>query len=338
MKKVIAAAGVAACGLFPVDALGQSMRQTVLAFSDLAGWENDDHQAALAVYLTTCKQTKGEGWDSVCQLGRSATDAKAFFENNFVPVLIEDDKAALFTGYFEPELSGSRNKTDVFKYPLYSPPPEMPRGQPWLTRAQIEGEGPLKGRGLEVAWLSDPVDTFFLHVQGSGRLKLQDGSSMRVGFAAKNGHKYRSVGKEMARRGLLPANKVSAGSIRKWVKNNPVDGEQVLWHNPSFIFFRELTNLSEAAGPVGAMGKSISAMRSIAVDPAFTPLGAPVWVEKAGKDPLVRLMIAQDTGSAVKGAQRADIFYGSGVEAGKRAGVIRDGGRMIVLMPKSAGN
>ena len=158
---------------------------------------------------------------------------------------------------------------------------------------------------------------------------------MRVGFAGKNGHKYRSVGKEMARRGLLAENKLSAGSIKNWVRKNPVDGRKVLWHNKSFVFFREIKNLSSGSGPIGAMSRPVSAMRTIAVDPEFTPLGAPVWVEKSGKNPLKRLMIAQDTGSAIKGAQRADIFYGSGKEAGEKAGRIRDGGRMIVLWPKS---
>ena len=335
MRNSIAAASIAVFGLFPLGALGEDMRQTTLKYSDLSGWAKDNHAEALRVFLITCERLKSENWVSVCQDAKTTKNAKAFFETNFVPVLVEDGQDPLFTGYFEPELPGSREKTDTFRYPLYAYPPEAPKGKPWLTRAEIEGENKLTGRGLEIAWLSDPVETFFLHVQGSGRLRLPNGDAMRVGFAGKNGHKYRSVGKEMARRGLLAENKLSAGSIKNWVRNNPVDGRKVLWHNPSFVFFREIKDLPEGSGPIGAMSRPVTTMRTIAVDPEFTPLGAPVWVEKSGKNPLQRLMIAQDTGSAIKGAQRADIFYGSGDEAGDNAGSIRDAGRMVILWPKN---
>ncbi len=174
---------------------------------------------------------------------------------------------------------------------------------------------------------------FFLHIQGSGRVRLQDGNLIRVGYGGKNGHNYRSVGQELVRRGVYAAHQVSAQVIRNWVKRNPVEGAELLRHNPSYVFFREVNSVPATRGPLGAMNRSITAMRSIAVDPSYVTLGAPVWIEKGGANPLRRLMIAQDTGSAIKGAQRADIFYGTGEEAGLEAGKVRDPGRMMVLMP-----
>lgn len=331
MTKTLAAALLAACVIGPAAAAGDDMRRTTISFSDLKGWASDDHAEAYSVFKTTCSRIKDKAWDDVC--ASSVSDARSFFEENFVPVVIEDGREPLFTGYYEPELEASRTKTDIFKYPLYAPPSDLKRGEQWFSRAEIEAGNKL--RGLELAYLSDPVEAFFFHVQGSGRLSLPDGSSMRLGFAAKNGHKYQSVGREMARRGLLPDHKLSAGSIKEWVRKNPDAGREVLWHNPSFIFFREIKDLPESSGPIGAMSRPVTAMRSVAVDPDYTPLGAPVWIEKGGKNPINRLMVAQDTGSAIKGAQRADIFYGSGDDAGAQAGVIRDAGRMVVFIPKT---
>ncbi|MEL7106369.1 MAG: MltA domain-containing protein [Pseudomonadota bacterium] len=304
---------------------------SLLDWNDLPGWADDDHEAALTVFTNTCGDLD-DAWGPVCALAKSGLPAKAVFERAFLPVLIEDGATPLFTGYFEPELAGSRVRTQTFRYPLNKPPPELPRGQ-WLSRAEIENSGVLAGRGLEIAWLADPVDKFFLQIQGSGRIRLPDGSGLRVGYAAKNGHPYRSVGNEMVRRGLLPEHQVSAGMIRRWVANNPGVGEQLLHTNPSYVFFREVTKVPAHLGPLGAMNRSITPGRSIAVDPAFTPLGAPVWVEKAGEEPFRRLMVAQDTGSAIKGAQRADVFFGTGNEAGEAAGRVRDAGRMVVLLP-----
>ena len=329
---MIRAAALAAVGaaFFAAEAVAEA-RYSVLDWDDLAGWAEDDHAAALEVFANTCGDLDGD-WDPVCALAKSGLPARAVFERAFLPVLIEDGDAPLFTGYFEPELAGSRVRTRTFRYPLNRPPPELPRGQ-WLSRAEIERSGVLSGRGLEIAWLADPVDKFFLQIQGSGRIRLPDGSGLRVGFAAKNGHPYRSVGNEMVRRGLLPEHQVSAAMIRRWVAQNPRAGEEILHTNPSYVFFREVTKVPPHLGPLGAMNRSITAGRSIAVDPAFVPLGAPVWVEKAGEEPFRRLMVAQDTGSAIKGAQRADIFFGTGNEAGEAAGRVRDPGRMVVLLP-----
>jgi len=306
---------------------------SILEYEELRGWEHDDHDAALKVFLNTCADMKDPDWSSLCALATNQKKARTFFELFFRPVLIEDGDPMLFTGYFEPELNGSRTRSSKFRYPLYRKPPEVRNGQTWFSRAQIEEQNLLAGRGLEIAWIDDPVDVFFLHIQGSGRVRLQDGGMLRVGYGGKNGHNYRSVGQELVRRGIYNVHQVSAQVIRNWVKRNPVEGAQLLRHNPSYVFFREVTEVPATRGPLGAMNRSITTLRSIAVDPKYVPLGAPVWIEKAGRDPLRRLMIAQDTGSAIKGAQRADIFYGTGDEAGRAAGRVRDPGRMVVLMP-----
>lgn len=305
----------------------------LLDWADLNGWAKDDHAAALSVFLETCSDIHDGDWSAVCKLAARTGDARSFFETHFRPVLIADDEKPLFTGYYEPELPGSRTKSDRFRYPLHRRPDEVDGSNPWLTRQEIETTDALEGRGLEIVWLEDPVDKFFLQVQGSGRVRLLDGGNMRVGFGGKNGHPYRSVGKELVRRGIFKAHEVSAQTIRRWVRQNPGLGPELLWHNPSYVFFREITRLAPDKGPLGAMNRSVTAGRSLAVDPDFVPLGAPVWLEKDGKFPIRRLMVAQDTGSAIKGPQRGDIFFGSGPEAGQIAGRIRDPGRMIVLLP-----
>ncbi len=325
-----AALAVFGAATFASDVMAEPTH-SILDWSDLSGWEDDDHEAALGVFISTCGDL-GEGWRAVCALAKSGAPARDVFERAFLPVLVQDGEAPLFTGYFEPELAGSLVETPTFRYPLNRPPPELPNGQ-WLTRAEIENSGVLSGRGLEIAWLADPVDKFFLQIQGSGRIRLPDGSGIRVGFGGKNGHPYRSIGNEMIRRGILPEHKASAAMIRRWVLENPTDGLEMLRFNPSYVFFREVSQVPSHLGPLGAMNRSITAGRSVAIDPDYVPLGAPVWVEKAGEEPFRRLMVAQDTGSAVKGAQRADIFYGTGSEAGEAAGRVRDRGRMVVLLP-----
>lgn len=301
-------------------------------FENLLGWEADDHAAALETFLRSCAHGRGFDWAPLCALAELAGDARTFFETFFLPVVIRPDEPALFTGYFEPELRGARRPNGAFRHPIYRRPPEVSDGEPWHTRAEIEG-GLLAGRGLEIAWIDDPVEVFFLQIQGSGRVRLEDGSTIRVGYGGHNGRNYRSVGAELVRRGIYEPHQVSAQVIRNWVRRNPVEGRALLHTNPSYVFFREIPTLAEGDGPIGAMGLSITTMRSMAVDPAWVPLGAPVWVEKGGETPMRRLMIAQDTGSAIKGPQRGDIFYGTGEEAGLEAGRIRDPGRMVTLLP-----
>ena len=319
--------------LLTMEAAVAEPKMTLLSFEDFDGWADDDHDAALEVFLNTCDDLKDLEWAPICDVAKSTTDARAFFEAFFQPVLIEDGADMVFTGYFEPELKGSRTQGGPYQYPIYKLPDDHVVGKPYLTRQEIEDGRPLAGKGLELAWLTDPVDLFFLQVQGSGRIKLPDGSGMRVGYGGKNGHEYSSIGKELIRRGTYEPHQVSAQVIRNWVRENPDDGKELLWVNKSYVFFREVSEVPSDQGPLGAMNRSITTARSIAVDPAFTDLGTPVWIEKDGRDPIRRLMVAQDTGSAIKGAQRADIFYGTGDQAGREAGRIRDGGRMVRLLP-----
>jgi membrane-bound lytic murein transglycosylase A len=331
---MIRAFAAAALGLI-MAGTAQSEETTfrILDFKDLEGWEQDNHAAALRTFLETCPDLDEPDWASLCAVAQNIDSPRSFFEMFFRPVLIEDGQEGLFTGYFEPELDGARRPDARYRFPVYRQPPEAKRASSWLSRREIETTDVMTGRGLEIAWVDDPVELFFLQIQGSGRIRLPDGSHIRVGYGGANGHPYRSVGVELIRRGIYKSHQVSAQVIKNWVRRNPVDGAELLRHNPSYVFFRTVNRVSPEKGPLGAMNRSITTMRSIAVDPAFTPLGAPVWVEKDGKSPLRRLMIAQDTGSAIKGAQRADIFFGTGDAAGREAGRLKDPGRMMVLLP-----
>ncbi|PVA10770.1 murein transglycosylase [Pelagivirga sediminicola] len=308
-------------------------RYDILSFDTLDGWEEDDHAKALHVFSQTCQDMKDVDWRALCKLAQQKPGARDFFELFFRPVLISEGAPALFTGYFEPELNGSLRRGGRYQYPLYRQPPEAREANPWLTRREIETGDEMKDRGLEIAWVDDPVELFFLQIQGSGRIRLPDGRMIRVGYGGANGHEYRSIGAELVRRGVYDLHQVSAQVIRNWVRRNPEEGAELLMHNPSYVFFRRIDDLEPSLGPRGAMNRSITTGRSIAVDPQFVPLGAPVWIEKAGAAPIHRLMVAQDTGSTIKGAQRADVFMGTGDDAGRVAGTMRDGGRMLVLMP-----
>jgi len=328
-------AAVCALILAMVGMAGSAGTAQVIEFEALDGWAADDHRAALDTFRVTCDLLTDPDWTPLCRLSRDVPDgddaARNFFEIFFKPVLI-GQPPALFTGYYEPELQGSPVRTPRFAWPIYRRPPELQDGQVYYDRAAIEA-GALRGRGLEIAWLDDPVEAFFLQIQGSGRIRMPDGSVMRVGYGGRNGHAYKSVGQEMIRRGTHTPDQVSAQEIRGYVARNPQAGAALLNVNPSYVFFRKLPDLGADKGPIGAMGRSITTLRSIAVDPDYTPLGAPVWVEKAGAGAFQRLMVAQDTGGAIKGAQRADIFFGTGEAAGEAAGTIKDGGRMLVLLP-----
>ncbi|MGB3314159.1 MAG: MltA domain-containing protein [Albidovulum sp.] len=291
-----------------------------LGFSDLAGWDADDHAAALSTYRLTVNQL-GPDWPRP-----DGREARQFFEQSFVPVEL-GPPPGLITGYYEPEVEGRAEPAPGFGYPLYAPPADLPDDRPWFSRTEIETGNLLAGR--ELVWLTDPVEAFFAQVQGSVRVRLDDGQVRRYGYAAKNGHEYRSIGKELTRRGLSAPEGITADGIRDWCHANPDAVPDLLRHNPSFVFFRQL-DLDAGTGPIGTAGCPVTAMRSLAVDPDITPLGAPVWV--AG-GPHATLMIAQDTGSAIKGAQRGDVFCGTGTDAGHSAGDMRISGRLVTFFP-----
>ena len=317
--------------VFPAAA--SDIRHEVTEFSELPRWAHDDHAAALSVFLETCPDMAGADWQSLCALAQTGPEPRTFFELFFRPVLVTDGGSALFTGYFEPELSGALRPDARYRHPVYSMPPEARDASVWMSRREILTGDAMAGRGLEIAWVDDPVELFFLQIQGSGRIRLPDGRMIRVGYAGSNGHPYRSIGVELVQRGVYKAHQVSAQVIKNWVRRNPVAGRELLFHNPSYVFFRRIDEVPPDRGPLGAMNRSVTPGRTVAVDPAHVPLGAPVWIEKEGHGPIHRLMVAQDTGSAIKGPQRADIFFGTGDEAGRRAGRLRDPGRMLVLLP-----
>lgn len=279
-------------------------------FTDLAGWAEDDIPAALSVFRATA-HLLGPEWQITGRI-----------EDCLTPVPV----AAHFTGYYEPELTANPVQTIDYHCPIYA----LPDIAAHPSRQHID-QGALDGRGLEIAWLADPVDRFFLQVQGSGRLRMTDGTTMRVGYAGKNGFPYSSVGKALIAAGVFDAATISGDGVRDWLKANPVAARDLMWTNESFVYFRRLDGVDPDAGPIGTAGVPITAGRSIAVDPDHIPLGALVWIERDGMN---RLMVAQDTGSAIKGAGRADIFMGTGDVAGTAAGRINDTGRMFVLRPK----
>jgi membrane-bound lytic murein transglycosylase A len=270
-----------------------------------------------------------------------------FLERRFQPFAAGE---GLLTGYYEPQLRGAENPAPPFLVPLHGMPPgaaapatlpataEAPAAAPPLPdRAAIEA-GALDGRGLEVAWVDDPVEAFFLHIQGSGRILLQDGRLLRLGYAGRNGHPYRSIGRLLIDQGMIPREAMSMQAIRAWLATaEPGAAAAVLRHNPSYIFFRPLEGLRPDQGPLGAMGVPLTPERSLAVDPAFIPYGAPVFV--AARDPLDgaalhRLLVAQDTGGAIRGPARGDVFWGWGEAAAARAGRMRELAQVFVLVPR----
>jgi membrane-bound lytic murein transglycosylase A len=261
----------------------------------------------------------------------------------------------LITGYFEPELRGSRERGGGFTVPLYRRPSDLVavnhdsfskelNGQriagkviqgrlvPYYDRSQIE-RGALRGRNIELVWVDSATDAFFLHIQGSGRIRMRDGSILRVGYAGSNGHPYTAIGRALIKRGAIPRDKVSMQTIQKWLAAHPADGATLMRTNKSYVFFRELTG----AGPLGAQGVALTPERSIAVDRRFLPLGLPVWLDTtlpdATNSQFRKLMIAQDTGGAIRGAVRADIFWGFGEYAARMAGAMKSRGRYWFLRP-----
>jgi len=204
----------------------------LLQFDDLEGWADDDHQAAMDVFLSTCGDMDDPAWSAICGVAKTGQEARAFFERFFTPVMIDDGEDALFTGYFEPELRGSLTRGGRYQYPLYRLPPNP--GQ--YSRREIEETNAFDGQRLEIAWIDDPVDVFFLQVQGSGRVRLDNGGVIRVGYGGANGREYSSVGLELVRRGVYQPHQVSADVIRNWVRKNGAEGRALLWVNESYVF------------------------------------------------------------------------------------------------------
>jgi membrane-bound lytic murein transglycosylase A len=335
------------------------------AWSDLPGWQDDDTSLAWEALLRSCDAISNKvGWQDVCEPARDVANpdretARRFFEVHFKPYRVVDGDGydeGLITGYYEPLLRGSRAADRRYRYPVYGIPddllvidltelyPELQgkrlRGRvegrrvvPYYDRSQIErGGGALTGK--ELVWVDDPIELFFLQIQGSGRVVLETGETLRLGYADHNGHPYRSIGRRLVDQGDLPLERASMQGIKDWARRNPARVGELLDHNASYVFFRELPG--DLPGPIGALGVPLTARRSIAVDPRVVPLGAPVFISTTfplTNEPLDRLMLAQDTGGAIRGAVRADFFWGFGEDAAREAGRMKQALRMWVLLP-----
>jgi len=328
---------------------------TAVSFADLPGWQADKQSDALVALRRSCAKiaaqpvdrpvgTNNVGgnvgqWRAACAAVQTVKedDARGYFEREFRAYRVQaaDGKEGLFTGYYEPSLRGSKTKDARYTVPIYRYPPDWnAKGGPYPDRAAIDA-GALAGRKLEIAWAESAIDVFFLQVQGSGRIELPGGQMMQVGYAGDNGRKYVAIGKILIERGVYKPDEVSLQSIRAWMDANPKQAPALMRENPRYIFFRVL----DADGPIGAGGVPLVAGRSLAVDPAFMPMGAPLWLDTTwpGSEakPLRRLVVAQDTGSAIKGPIRGDVFWGPGEEAERHAGQMRQPGTYFLLLPKA---
>ncbi|HEV2042479.1 MAG TPA: murein transglycosylase A [Casimicrobiaceae bacterium] len=345
-------------------------------FSALPGWSDDTPSAALPSFAASCRaliarSESAATWRRACAAAsavatRDDVAARAFFEAQFTPYEVttaDGIDVGRVTGYYEPMLKGSRARNDRYRYPLYAPPddlvtvelgeifPELKservRGRldgkrvvPYWARAEIDaGQARLSGR--ELVWLDDPIEAFFVHIQGSARIELADRSSIRVGYADQNGHPYRSIGRALIERGELTLDKASMQGIKAWGRQHPDKLPSLLAENPSYVFFREIAAdpVHGIDGPIGALGVPLAAGRAIAVDARFLPLGAPVFLATTyplSDARLQRLVLAQDTGGAIRGALRADYFWGSGDDAGRNAGRMNQTGRIWLLWPNDA--
>ncbi len=340
----------------------------VVEWQDVSGWQDDDPGLALEAFLKSCKALRWRPqWQTVCTEvagldNPSANEVRRFFEEYFEPHIVSQANGStegLMTGYYVPDLKGSRYASSEYPYPLYRRPndllvidlsdvyPDLSdyrlRGRldghrviPYWNRGDIDSfDRPLAGE--ELFWVKDPVELFFLHIQGSGRILLDDGSAVMVNYADQNGHPYRSIGKYMLDRGIMERSQMSMQNIRKWARNNPAEVDNLLNQNPSYVFFRELG--ADVKSPPGALGVALTPGRSLAVDRRYIPLGAPVFVETTWPNSdkqLKRLMVAQDTGGAIKGRIRGDFFWGMGDEAGALAGRMKQTAKFWVLLPKAA--
>jgi len=309
----------------------------LIGYRDLPGWHTDNHARAVVAFRRSCPKL-GFAWQTACHALTAVSngdreEARRFFERYFDPHRVTNFGGKGFlTGYYEPILDGARKRGGKYQTPLHLPPPDLATRKPYPARAQLLSP-PLRDRLRALVWLADPVDAFTLHIQGSGRIRLAGGGTMRVGVAGTNGHRYVSIGRIMLREGKLTRETATMQGIRAWLRADPRRAEAMMNRNPRYIFFREV----KRAGPIGTQGVALTARRSLAVDRRFLPLGIPVWLDTTWPDgarPLRRLVIAQDTGNAIVGPVRGDLFMGSGPRALAVAGRMRQGARFFVLLPR----
>jgi membrane-bound lytic murein transglycosylase A len=334
-----------------------------VGFDALAGWAADRVSAAVPAFVKSCARfsTRPDNasldpWSVAADFGR-ITDwrevcgaaaalppgddaaARQFFESRFVPVLALDrfrtsarEASGLFTGYFQIGLRGSLKRHGAYQTPIYRMPADTALASRY-TRAEIDDEA-LKGHHLTLLWVADPIDAFFLQIQGSGQVRLDNGKTLRLGYAGQNGKPYVPVGRLLIERGIIPRDELTMLTIREWMMQHPKAGAALRREDPSYVFFR----IVKGPGPKGAEGVVLTARRSLAVDQTVIPLGVPLWLdarERFGdEERLRRLVIAQDTGGAISGPVRGDLFWGTGGDAGARAGRMNARGRYFLLLPR----
>lgn len=350
------------------------------AFGELPGWATDPVAEIWPAFLVSCRALTARpssraAWQAPCAAaqnvdGSNADAVRAFFVANFSPYRVtaaDGNPVGLVTGYYEPLLRGSRVRSATYGVPLYAPPEDLltvdlaslfPELKDKRVRGRVEGKRvvPYWPRGefernagkyadKALVYVDDPIEGFFLEIQGSGRVALDDGTVVRLNYADQNGHPYRSVARVLIDRGELTYERSSLQAIQEWARAHPADVRALLDENPSYVFFREVPAPAAGSldaridGPQGALGVPLLARRAIAVDPRSIPLGAPVFLattEPLSSRPLERLTMAQDTGGAIRGAVRADFFWGFGPDAGREAGRMKQDGRMWLLWPKGA--
>ena len=335
-----------------------------VAFEALAGWKDDDHAAAFEAFMTSCgailNGTKAMrtarpvygALFKVCERAKAAgpldrEQARLFFEDNFKPVKVAQpgQTQGFFTGYYETEVYGSRFPSDEYSVPLYAAPADTVKKRQSkvfanLDRTEIE-DGALAGKGLEICWVKSPIDAFFAQIQGSTRVKLDTGKLLRLNYVASNGQPYTPVGKFLIDRGIISKEEMSMDRIRDWMEANPDEGKELRRKNRSFVFFTE-TSLAAHEECIGAQGVPLTPLRSLAVDKKIHVYGTPIWIDaelpiesEKPETPFRRLLIAQDTGSAIVGPARADIYFGAGEEIGSVAGRIKQFGNFVVLAPRT---
>ena len=349
----------ASCAMLP-SSEKEKASLTPVSFADLDGWSDDRPAEALEAFKRSCPSLRFKaGWKDVCAIARAMpvndAIARAYFEAHFVPYAVSgsDGDTGLFTGYYVPELHGARHRGGKFKTPLYARPDDLisadlgvfksdlkgqkivgkvNKGQfiPYDERAEI-AKGSLAPRAKPIVWVDNPVDAFFLEIQGSGIVRLKNNKYFLVGYDGANGRAYKAIGRELANRGELQR-PVTMPAIREKLAQDKSYAQEIMNWNPAYVFFRRLPGNDV----IGAQGVGLTPKRSLAVDPHHVPLGAPVWLDTTdGKgESLKRLMIAQDTGGAIKGAVRGDFFWGAGEEAAQQAGSMQNEGRAYVLLPK----
>lgn len=369
LKKILLLVGlfsISACVLISPRPPGIGDR---INWSDIEGWSQDSHAQVWPALLRNCiaLSSKTE-WAETCEMAEKLQNptneqARLFFESQFIPHRLHGrggQDTGLITGYYEPLLIGSRTEQPGYSYPLYGQPdslltidlgdlyPELKnkrvrgrlQGQtvvPFYSRAEIEGNRDLL-KGNELVWINNRDDVFFLHIQGSGRVQLEDGSVVGVGYHNQNGQPYVAIGRLLIEWGEIEREDVSLFSIKQWLRDNPGRAEELLNANPSYVFFELRDTVND--GPVGSLNVPLTAQRSIAIDPKVVTLGTPVWLSTnipgQPDSPYQRLVIAQDTGGAIRGPVRADLFWGHGSEAEQRAGIMKESGSMILLLPRSS--